>query len=81
MFMDLINKYSLNMYAVTGGFQVLIRYDDSTIEAFITHRAYGAMDYMFGVSLMESTVEQFTELVEENLYQYMENYAVKHMGA
>ena len=41
-------------------------------EAWLTHRDYGEALFMFGTET--GTFEEFEKLVDENLYEYIEEY-------
>lgn len=81
--MKLTTNYSTCLYDAPGGFLVMVRYNDELelFEAFLQHKAYGIIEYMFGVSSTTYSLNQFEELVEEKLVEYMENYAIEYMGA
>ena len=80
--MRLTTNYSICLYDEPGGFLVMIRYNDEMelFEAFLQHKAYGIIEYMFGVSTTLYTLKKFEEIVEEKLAEYMENYAIEYMG-
>lgn len=80
--MKITTDYSTCFYDAPGGFLVMIRYNDSLelFEAYLQHKAYGIIEYMFGVSTTTYTLKEFEEIVEEQLVEYMENYAIEYMG-
>lgn len=50
---------------------VVTRYDKYR-EAWLWHRDYGEVLFMFGTET--GTVEEFEKLVDENLYEYIEQF-------
>lgn len=59
--------YEYGNYLIT----VVTRYDKYR-EAWLGHRDYGEILYMFGTET--DTLEEFEKMVDENLYEYIEQF-------
>lgn len=80
--MTLSTNYATLTYDTNDGFLIELKYDFMCDhwEAWIRHKDYGVMDLMFGVS-GKFEVSEILEMVEEELPEWKENYAIDRMGA
>ena len=69
-------------FCIRDGFRVDITYDSDTqtADAWIYHKDYGIKSLMFGSEITEDhTLNDFIEVVEGNVQEYMEDYCDEYM--
>lgn len=61
-----------------GEFMVVINYSEDNFEAWLARLNYGIMELMFGMPASQQTRDEFFQLVEYNLDEYMAIYDERH---
>ena len=74
----------------SGKYRVYITEKRDMFEAWLTRKNYGEMSYMFGLPKKQNTLDgqtytidfnHFCDLVEENLPEYKDIFALEHWEA
>jgi len=67
------NTYCFDRHYIVDIFKV-----DDTYEAWLYNREYGIKDLMFGMPVEQQSFDEFLEIVEANVPEYIELYKVQH---
>lgn len=65
---DIIKKF------VYGDYVIYIKETSSTYESYLQNEAYGVIDLMFGGTKEQNTLEEFIDLVHNNIVDYIQCY-------
>ena len=67
------NTYFFDHHYIVDIFNV-----DDTYEAWLYNREYGIKDLMFGMPVEQQSFDEFLEIVEANVPEYIELYKAQH---
>ena len=71
---EAVNLCWNNTYCFDHHYMVDIFKVDDTYEAWLYNREYGIKDFMFGMPVEQQSFDEFLEIVEANVPEYIELY-------
>ena len=71
---EAVNLCWNNTYCFDSHYMVEIFKVDDTYEAWLYNREYGIKDLMFGMPVEQQSFDEFLEIVEANVPEYIELY-------